>query len=331
MAKEKKTKYTSIGGQAVLEGVMMKGAENTCLAVRKPDGSIETKDLPNSSLTKKYPILGLPILRGVVTFISTLASGYKTLMLSAEMAGIDMEEDESKFDKWLAEKFGDNIMKFVTALAAVLGAGLAVLLFIALPTFLIGLLGSGVPAGVRTLLEGLMKMVIFVIYLALVSRMKEIRRVFEYHGAEHKTIFCYEHKQELKPENVRGFKRFHPRCGTSFLLIVLVISILASSLVSWNSLAIRVLLKFLMLPVVMGLSYEVIRFAGRHDNRLTRAISAPGMWLQRLTTNEPDDSQIEVAIAALAGVLPPEERELYVKVNPAEPPEAPAEQDGEEK
>lgn len=294
---------TTVGGQAVMEGVMMQGPAKMCLAVRTPDGEIitEVHDTPQRKFKK------LPFVRGVFGFISSLTSGYKTLMRSAELAmGEDGEEEEpSKFDAWVERHFGDAGLKVILVFSAVLSVLLAVGLFMVLPTASVGLLNRFIALGwTKALVEGVIKIGLFVLYLALMRRMKEIRRVFGYHGAEHKTIACYEAGDELTVENVRRHKRFHPRCGTSFLLIVLVISILLFSAIPWTSVLMRVAYKILLLPVVMGTAYEIIRLAGRYDNPVTRAVSAPGMWLQRLTTEEPDDSMIEVAIAAVTPVLP---------------------------
>ncbi|MDL2253130.1 DUF1385 domain-containing protein [Ruminococcaceae bacterium OttesenSCG-928-I18] len=294
---------TSVGGQAVMEGVMMKGPLKWCLAVRTPDGEIttETHDSPARPWTK------FPFVRGVFNFFDSFIMGYQTMMRSAELS---MEEDEaeepSKFDLWLEKHFGEKGMKFVMALSAVAGIALAIFLFMFIPIVVVNFVDRFVAlGGFKALLEGVIKVAIFIGYLALVRRMKEIRRVFSYHGAEHKTIACYESGEELTCENVHRHTRFHPRCGTSFLFIVIIISILLFSLVPWTGTLTRVLLKLLLLPVVMGVAYEIIRLAGRYDNPLTRAVSAPGMWLQRLTTEEPDDSMIEVAIAAVLPVLPP--------------------------
>ncbi len=300
--REKTKRCTSIGGQAVLEGVMMRGTRSAAIAVRTPDGSIDVSIQGVTSVKDKHPILKLPVLRGIVNFVEMLAVGYRSLSHSAKLSGMEEAEEESKFEKWLAKRFGGDIMNAVMVVSMVLGLLLAVGLFTVLPSVLVGLLGSAAPAGVKTLLEGAAKIAIFVAYLFLVSRMKDIRRVFEYHGAEHKTIYCYENDEELTVENVKRHSRLHPRCGTSFILIVLVISVLVFSMVSWDSVLFRVVLKLVLLPVVIGVSYEIIKFAGRHDNLFTRIISAPGLWLQLLTTNEPDDSQIEVAIAALKPV-----------------------------
>ncbi len=298
---------TSIGGQALIEGVMMKGVKQSCMAVRTPSGEIdvETWDNPGPKWYKK-----IPIIRGVINFVVMLIDGYRTLMKSAEKAGFDDVESESKFDQWLTRVFGEKLMGVISVVALILGVALALLLFIIVPAFLTKLLQPYISSRIAlSAIEGLVKIAIFVIYLALVSRMEDIHRVFEYHGAEHKTIFCYEHGNDLTVENVLKEKRFHPRCGTSFLLIVLILSILVSSVVTWDSLVLRVVLKIACLPLVVGIAYEIIKFAGRHDNILTRIISAPGLWLQRLTTAEPDASQVEVALASFLPVLPKDESE----------------------
>ena len=295
---------TTIGGQALIEGVMMRGPEMNAMAVRLPDGNIDVETWERSGAKKKW-YRKTPFVRGIFNMVDSLMVGYKCLMASAEKAGME-EEEPGKMEQWLSQKLGASINTVVSALAVVMGGGLAVGLFMILPTTLVGLLGGeGLTSPfLRSLLEGVVKIAIFVAYLFLVSRMKDIRRVFEYHGAEHKTIACYEAGEELTVENVRGKARFHPRCGTSFLLIVMVISILTFSAISLKGIIIRVLLKLALLPLVVGISYELIQYAGRHDNPVTRAVSAPGLWLQHLTTNEPDDSQIEVAIASMLPVLP---------------------------
>lgn len=296
---------TSIGGQALIEGVMMRGPSLLALAVRDPAGEIEVETQP----LRPNPVAKIPLLRGVVAFVDSLVLGYRCILRSAEisMTEEEKEEDKDKFDLWLEKHFGERAEKAVMTASAVAGGLLAIVLFMILPTFLTGLLAKAVPlGGFKTLVEGALKLSIFVLYLFVISRMKEVSRLFRYHGAEHKTIATYESDEELTVENVRKNSRFHPRCGTSFLLLVLLISILVFSFVPWHSTLGRVGLKLLLLPVVMGLSYEAIKFAGRHDNPLTRVISAPGLWLQRLTTAEPDDSMIEVAIASVKAVLPKE-------------------------
>ena len=306
---ENTCKRTSIGGQALIEGVMMRGVGKAAMAVRMPDGTIDV-EIEKTKLTKdKSFVFRMPFVRGIFNFVDNMVFGYKYLMKSAEKSGLDMEESESKFDKWLEKHFGDKLMKVVSGISMVLGVVLAVALFILAPMGIVWLIERVVNlGGFKTLIEGLIKIAVFVAYLALVSRTKDIQRVFEYHGAEHKSIACYEAGEELTVENVKKHKRFHPRCGTSFLLIVLIVSILVYSVIqfSWENLLLRAGLKILLLPVIVGISYEIIKLAGRYDNFFTRILSAPGMWIQRFTTREPDDSQIEVAIASLKPVLPDE-------------------------
>ena len=299
-----KTIKTSIGGQAVIEGVMMRGPKLTALSVRMPDQSIstETWDTPNSNKWYKKT----PFIRGVFNFVESLTDGYKSLMKAAEKAGLDEEEEEpSKFEQKLRQLLGDKFMPFLQGCILLFSLAMALFFFAFLPTTLVGFFKDYInhPLALSAL-EGLTKIAILILYLALISNMSDIKRVFMYHGAEHKTIFCYEHGEELTVENVRKYTRFHPRCGTSFLVIVLLLSILVSSMVSWDNLWMRVGLKVLCLPIIMSLSYECIKFAGRHDNLFTRILSAPGLWTQRLTTREPDDSMIEVAIASMKKVIP---------------------------
>ena len=299
-----KTIKTSIGGQAVIEGVMMRGPKLTALSVRMPDQSIstETWDTPNSNKWYKKT----PFIRGVFNLVESLTDGYKSLMKAAEKAGLDDEEEEpSKFEQKLRQLLGDKFMPFLQGCILLFSLAMALFFFAFLPTTLVGFFKDYInhPLALSAL-EGLTKIAILILYLALISNMSDIKRVFMYHGAEHKTIFCYEHGEELTVENVRKYTRFHPRCGTSFLVIVLLLSILVSSMVSWDNLWMRVGLKVLCLPIIMSLSYECIKFAGRHDNLFTRILSAPGLWTQRLTTREPDDSMIEVAIASMKKVIP---------------------------
>ncbi len=299
----KKEFKTSVGGQAVMEGVMMRGPSMWSLAVRTPDGSIacETHEL------KKRPWSAWPLVRGIFSFVDSILLGTTTLMRSAELAiGEDEAEEPSKFDAWMERHFGEVGLKVSMGIATVLGFALALVLFMFLPTFLTGLLDNLVALGAwKYWLEGLIKMSIFVVYLASMRKIPDIRRLFGYHGAEHKTIACYEAGEELTVENVRRFSRFHPRCGTSFLFLVLLISILVGSFVPWDNTLLRVVWRIALLPLVMSLAYELIRFAGRYDNFATRLISKPGLWLQRLTTDEPDELMMEVAISAVEPVLPP--------------------------
>ncbi|MBQ2084891.1 MAG: DUF1385 domain-containing protein [Oscillospiraceae bacterium] len=291
---------TSIGGQAVIEGISMKGPRLTCLAVREPGGEIRTE----ISQTPSNPVKDIPILRGVAAMYLALKSGYSFIMRSTDIAFPDGDE-EDKFDRWLKDHLGEKMNQTIGLVAAVLAGFLSIALFVLLPTVITGLIARVLPIdGIKALIEGLLKIAIFLCYLYLVSRMKDIRRVFMYHGAEHKTIFCFEAGEELTVENVRKMGRFHPRCGTSFLFITVLISILIFSFVPWVSTAMRVLYKLLCLPVVMGLSYECIKYAGRHDNLLSRIMSAPGLWVQRMTVFEPEDDMIEVAITAMKAVIP---------------------------
>lgn len=291
---------TSIGGQAVIEGLAMKGPHLTCLAVREPDGTIRT-EITN---TDKNPVKQIPILRGVVAMYQALRSGYSFIMKSTDIAFPDGEE-EDKFDKWLKDHLGEKVNQTVGLFAAVLAGFLSIGMFMVLPTVITGLIAKILPIdNFKSVVEGVLKVAIFLSYLSLVSHMKDIKRVFMYHGAEHKTIFCFEAGEDLTVENIRKMKRFHPRCGTSFLFITVLISILVFSFVPWGSTWMRVLYKLICLPIIMGLSYECIKYAGRHDNIISRIMSAPGLWVQRMTVFEPDDDMIEVAIAAMKAVIP---------------------------
>lgn len=309
-----KEHITSIGGQAIIEGVMMRGPFKTAMAVRKPDGEIECK-VDENGTKSRHKILTLPIIRGCVNFVGSLVIGMKALMFSAEFMDLeDEEESESKFDRWLEDKFGDKIKDIVIYVAIALSLVMSVGLFILLPTAvtrgieaLLNLtpLATAAATGTFTsLVEGILRMVIFVGYLALVSQMSDIKRVFEYHGAEHKTIACYEAGEELTPENVKKYTRFHPRCGTSFLLFVMIISVIIYAVLPRTGIILRMLMRLALLPVVAGLSYEVIKLAGRRQKGCIKALSKPGLWLQRLTTREPDEQQIEVAIASMKAVIP---------------------------
>lgn len=300
--KEQSTFKTSVGGQALMEGIMMRGPEKVCVAVRKPDGGIDLLE----EATPRHGWQKLPLVRGVCNMIENMVLGYRYLMHSAEVSmGEEQVEEPSKMDRWIEKHLGEKAQDILMTFSALLGVLLALGLFIVLPTAVTSFASRFVPlGGFKALVEGLLKVAVFVGYLALVRNMKEIKRMFRYHGAEHKTISCYEAGQPLTVENVRTHTRFHPRCGTSFLVLVLLISILLGSVLPWGNTALRMVYKILLLPVVMGVSYELIKLAGRHDNLFTRVISAPGLWLQRLTTSEPDDSMIEVAIAAVNPVLP---------------------------
>jgi uncharacterized protein YqhQ len=304
---EQEIHKSKIGGQALIEGVMMRGVRKTAMAVRLPDQTIDVEVWDTRGLTGVLGILSkIPFVRGIINMVDSLVTGYQCLMKSADKAGVDLDEEEpSKLDRWLEEKFGDNLVKVIGTIGAALGIILALVLFLFLPAAAVWGLDQLVSlGGWKGLVEGLIKILILVGYLWLVSRVKDMRWMYGYHGAEHKTIACFEAGQELTVENVRKQSRFHPRCGTSFLILVILVSILVSSFLTWNNPLIRAICKLLLLPVVVGVAYELIRLAGRYDNLLTKIISWPGTKLQYLTTEEPTDAQIEVAIAAFQPVVP---------------------------
>ncbi len=300
---------TSIGGSAVMEGVMMKGPKEIATAVRKPDGEIVIDKRAVGSLVTKYHVNKIPIVRGVFAFFDSLISSMRALMYSADFIDIEGEEDEqeSKFEAWLTAKLGDKMKDAVIYFSVFIAVIFSVGLFMLLPYLFARFLGIFIKSGViKTLIEGVFKVCLFLGYIILVSQMEDIKRVFQYHGAEHKTIFCYEAGLELTPENATKMKRLHPRCGTSFLVFTMIISIILFSLVSkysWGNPLIGVGLRILLLPIVAGVSYEIIRWAGRSQNPVVCLLSKPGLWLQRITTREPDLDQLEVAIAAMKSVL----------------------------
>ena len=315
MAEQNQTKpkfRTSIGGQALIEGILMRGPEKQAIVVRSKEGLVEKVE-ELKLIRDRYPILGLPVLRGAVTFVDSMVRGVKALMYSADFFP-EEEGEPSKLDLWLEKKLGsEKLQKLVVALAVVLSLGLTIGLFMILPTFLAGLLGRFIPnVVIHNLVESVIKLLIFFGYLLLCSKQKDIQRVFQYHGAEHKTIFCYEAGLPLTVENVRIQPRHHPRCGTSFLFVVIFVSILVSSVVFgiWpiTNAGLRTLVHLCLLPLVVGITYEFNRWVGRHaqDSRLAQILTAPGMWMQNFTTNEPDDSMIECAIRSLELVLPSE-------------------------
>lgn len=279
----------NIGGQAVIEGVMMRGPEYIATAVRQPDGMITVNKEPLFSWTQRYPILKKPLLRGVVALIESLVYGLKALSYSAQMAGEEGEEISGK----------------EIAITMMFSFGLAILLFVILPTYGAKFIHSSVSdPRLLNMLEGLIRLAIFFLYVGGISRIKDIQRVFEYHGAEHKTVFAYEAQVELTVENVRPFSTLHPRCGTNFLLIVMLVSIFVFSFLGWPNIWIRIASRIVLLPLVAGISYEILRFAGNSEQGWVRTLMLPGLWLQKLTTRQPSDDQIEVAIAALNAVRP---------------------------
>lgn len=298
---------TSIGGQALMEGIMMRGPHKICCAVRRPDGTI---DLSYDEVRTHW-YNKVPLVRGVCNMAENLYKGYRYLMHAADIAmeGVE-EEPQSKLDRWLEAHTGPAVQNALMACAAFAGVVLALFLFTFLPTWITGLVGAAVDLGrcPRVILEGVLKMGIFLAYMFLCTRYPELHRVFEYHGAEHKTIACYEAGLPLTVENVRKQSRFHPRCGTSFMILVIIISIFLYAVLPWTSTALRVVYKLCLFPLLVGISYEILKWAGRSQGVVSRIISQPGLWMQRLTTFEPDDSMIEVAIAAVTPVLP-EDRE----------------------
>ena len=333
-------KKCSVGGQALLEGIMMKGPGKTVMAVRLPDGNIDLEPVPEKHVKDKMKFLGWPLIRGSVNMVESLITGYKALMRSAEKLGL--EDDDEVKDSWLGRLFGDKLMSVIGGVAMVLGVVMAAALFVYLPIVLFNGLNilvsdslylslnalfkgsqvAGVLDPFKAVFEGVVKILIFVGYVAATAIMKDIHRTYQYHGAEHKSIFCYEAGLELTVDNIRKQKRFHPRCGTSFLLLMLIVNILVSGVlllcfpqlkaISW----LWSLIKILLLPIICGIGYEIIRLCGKHNNLFTKIVAAPGLWLQRLTTKEPDDDMIEVAIASLKAVLPEyQEKEPEAPIN----------------
>ena len=319
MSKTQTKKITSIGGSALIEGIMMRGPKKNTVAVRTGEDSIYTEDVSINFLSSKAKIWKLPFFRGVAGMIDSMRLSYKSLMLSADKAleaGEIEEEEPSRFEKWVDEKLGDKFMKILMIFSTIIGIGLAVLLFFFLPTWIFNLIGFIFPSiykggeAVRfwqSVIEGLLKIVIFLSYILIVSQMPDMKRVFQYHGAEHKTIFCYENDLPLTVENVKKQRRFHPRCGTSFILLSLLVGIIVGLFIPHAPFGVTILrpvFKILLLPITIALGYELIKFCGKHDNKLTRIIAAPGLWAQRITTKEPSEDMCEVAIKAIEAVIP---------------------------
>jgi len=303
-----KPKITTIGGQAVIEGVMMRGKRLYAMAVRRPDKEIEMVTGEIKPIEEKFPPFGWPVLRGVVKFVDSLVMGMKLITKSAEIAGFEDTdaEPDSKFEKWLMDKFGDKlIMDILLGTSIVLAIGISILLFFFLPVWITSFANRfiGEETWLLGVIEGCVKISIFILYVLLISRSKDIQRVFQYHGAEHKTISCFEHHEPLTVENVRKYPCLHRRCGTSFLIIVMIISMIVFAFVSTDVVWMRFGFRLLLIPFIAGISYEVIRWAGKSESPIVGIISWPGMAMQRLTTTEPDDNQIEVAIASMTEVL----------------------------
>ena len=295
---------TSIGGQAIMEGIMMRGPEKTAIAVRLPDGSIHMKTQPTPKASKWAK---MPIIRGVVNFVASLVQGTKVLMYSADILEENYPEEyeKDKFDIWIEEKFGkEKAWKLLMYLSVVIALVMSVGLFMLLPTVAVGLLGKITEnIIILNLAEGAVRIAIFIAYIALISKMEDIKTVFQYHGAEHKTIHCFENGLELTPENAQQFYTLHPRCGTSFMMFVMVIAVLTHALMGWPNVWLRILSRIAVLPIIAGLSYELLKWAGRSDSLVVRLLSMPGIYLQKLTTNEPEEKHLEVAIAAMKAVL----------------------------
>ena len=322
MSKYDTKRITSIGGSALIEGIMMRGPKRTTVAVRTGEEEIYTEDLTFTSLSEKFKIFKLPFIRGIAGLIDSMRLSYKALMLSAEKAIDSIPEDEqeqpSRLEKWIDEKLGDKFMKILMVFAAVLGVGVAVLLFFVAPSGLFDLTNYISPQFhdswlARSVFEGIVRIALFLLYIVVCSQMSDMKRVFMYHGAEHKTIFCYENELELTVENVRRQRRFHPRCGTSFMVIMILVGIIIGLFIHISNPFLRAIVKILLLPLFCGLGYELIKLCGRHDNAFTRIIAAPGLWAQRITTKEPDDKMIEVAIEAMEAVIPENGEDLVQK------------------
>ena len=301
-------KITTIGGQALMEGIMMVGPTRTAAAFCDENGTITTEDIEEQRLTKKYPLLGKPFIRGIFSLIDSFRLGYKALSLSADKLTDGEEEEElTGVDKWLTEHLGDKLTGVIMTVGSILGVGLAILLFFFLPTVLFNLLQDAVASdisGWRSLFEGVLRIAIFLGYVLLVSLVPDIKRTFQYHGAEHKTIFCYENDLPLTVENVRLQGRFHPRCGTSFLILMLLLGVIVGFFIPFSNPFLRTFAKLLCIPVIMNIGYELQKACARHDNLLSRIITAPGLRVQRITVKEPDDKMIEAAIAAMEAVIP---------------------------
>lgn len=300
----KKQVYSGIGGQAVIEGIMMKNKEDYSVAVRKPDGSIDVIQGEYLSLTDKYPFFRLPFLRGILSFYDSMALGMKCLSHSASFYEDDEGSEPGKLEQFLDKLFGEKVEQVLSALVMVFSFAMALFIFVALPTILLSFVKKFLPIeSALAFLEGLLRILIFVLYIKLISRAKDIRRTFEYHGAEHKCINCVEHGLDLTVDNVMASSKEHKRCGTSFIVYVMMISIFLFMFLHFDSLYLKILSRLLLIPVIAGISYEVLRLVGMVDNPLTRLLFIPGMWMQGLTTKEPERDEVEVAIAAVERVF----------------------------
>lgn len=303
---------TTIGGQAIIEGISMKGPQTTCVTVRKPDGTLTFQERPTPK--PKHPFWKLPIARGAYTLFTALKDGMNDINYSAQFFEDDdsVDTEPSRFEEWVENHISsDKLEKILMGFAMVIGTILPIALFLVVPTLIVGVLPDGAPYFVRSLLEGVVRIILFLIFMWSISHMKDIERTFRYHGAEHKTIFCYEAGLPLTVENVRNMPRFHPRCGTSFMIVMMIIPILIFAFVQMDNVWLRMILRLVLLPVVVGIAYECNRWAGRHDGIISRAIRWPGIQMQKLTVFEPDDSMIEVAIASMEKVIPPDDSDAW--------------------
>ena len=301
---------TTIGGQALIEGILMRGPEKQAIVVRLADGTLQEKVEELKFIKDRYPILGWPLIRGVVIFFSSLINGVKALMYSADcLPEEEQAAQEDKLDKWINAHFeGEKAKKMIIGVSVALGLILAVAIFMVLPYLVTGVFTKSIGSSfLKNVIDGVLRILIFLVYIRLVTMSKDIHRVFEYHGAEHKSIHCYEKGLPLTVENIRPQPREHPRCGTSFLFVVMIVSFLVFSVVSWKNRIVAFFLRLALLPVVVAFSYEINRWAGRHDNLLSRILSAPGRALQKLTVFEPDESMMECAARALTLVIPERE------------------------
>ena len=295
---------TSIGGQALIEGILMRGPKKQAIVCRTAEGLVEKVD-ELKLLKDKYPIFGWPFIRGCVTFIDSMIKGMQALTYSAELVPVEDQEPD-KLDQWIEKHFeAEKASKIVIGTAVVLGIALALFLFIFLPTLIVGLIKPLTQnLVIRNLSEGVVKIIILLAYMRLCCCVSDVKRLFSYHGAEHKTIFCYEHGEELTVENVRKYTRFHPRCGSSFMILMLLLGIIIGFFIPFSNPFLRTFCKLLCLPIVVSIGYELIKLCGKYDNVLTRIIAAPGLWFQRLTVKEPTDKMMEAAIAAMKAVIP---------------------------
>ena len=303
---------TTIGGQAIIEGISMKGPQTTCVTVRKPDGTLTFQERPTPK--PKHPFCILLIARGAYSLFTALKDGMNDINYSAQFFEDDdsVDTEPSRFEKWVENHISsDKLEKILMGFAMVIGTILPIALFLVAPTLIVGVLPDGAPYFVRSLLEGVVRIILFLIFMWSISHMKDIERTFRYHGAEHKTIFCYEAGLPLTVENVRSMPRFHPRCGTSFMIVMMIIPILIFAFVQMDNVWLRMILRLVLLPVVVGIAYECNRWAGRHDGVISRAIRWPGIQMQKLTVFEPDDSMIEVAIASMEKVIPPDDSDAW--------------------